>query len=128
MTVEWDFSEVEKFAADLGKVPGRVVTAATAVVLKGAVNITKDAKMLASGFRSAPLYPASIGWDWIPSLVAIEAEIGPDKDRPQGALGNLIEFGSVNNPPHMHLGPATDREIPNFVRETDRIGPQALSG
>lgn len=53
-----------------------------------------------SGLAHAPLYPLSIGYDVTYGAGWVEATIGPDKDLAQGALGNLIEFGSSHNPPH----------------------------
>ena len=44
------------------------------------------------------------------------AQIGPDKGLPQGALGNLIEYGSVNNPGHNNGKDALDAEIPRTVK------------
>jgi hypothetical protein len=41
-------------------------------------------------------------------------EIGYDKGRPGGALGNLLEYGSRNNAPHRDLGRAFDSELPRF--------------
>jgi hypothetical protein len=42
-------------------------------------------------------------------------EIGYDKDKPGGALGNLLEYGlPQQQPPHRDLGRAFDSELPNF--------------
>jgi hypothetical protein len=49
-------------------------------------------------------------------LGRIEAEVGPDKSKPQGALGNLIEFGSVNSPPHSDGLRALRTEAPNLEK------------
>lgn len=55
---------------------------------------------LDSGLAHAPAYPRSISYDLTIRADGIEVEVGPDKSMPQGALGNLIEFGSAHNPPH----------------------------
>lgn len=44
----------------------------------------------------------------------VEAEIGPEKGG-QGNLGHILEYGTAKSPPHAHLGPALDREAPDFV-------------
>lgn len=62
--------------------------------------VKKVWRALDSGLQHAPAYPYSIGYDVHLSPTEVEVEIGPDKDKPQGALGNLIEFGSAHNPPH----------------------------
>ena len=55
------------------------------------------------------------------SPAGLEAEIGPDKSRPQGALGNLLEFGSENNPPHNDGGRALQAEEPRFLEHLGKI-------
>ena len=71
----------------------------------------------ASSGRHAPQYPASINYDLSlgAALVGrVEAVIGPDKSKPQGPLGNLLEFGSANSPPHNDGGRALRAEAPAF--------------
>ena len=53
-------------------------------------------------------------------LGVVSADIGPDKSKPQGALGNILEYGTVNNAPFAHLGPALDREAPGFTKAISR--------
>lgn len=86
------------------------------VVEKGALNIKRDWQQRASGLRHAPLYPASITYDLAVKGFGIEAEVGPDKDRPQGALGNLITFGSANNAPSGDDVAVLSTEAPKFVK------------
>jgi hypothetical protein len=52
-----------------------------------------------SGLAHAPGYPYTIGYDLTLSGDGIEVEIGPEAGS-VGDLGWLIEYGSVNNPPH----------------------------
>jgi hypothetical protein len=111
-----DTSDVKRFAALL-ETAGQAVSKDTAVVIKkGALNIKTDAARRASGLAHAPAYPRSITFDFAIGLSGPYAEIGPDKDRRQGALGNLLEYGSTNNAPVPHLGPALDAEAPNLER------------
>lgn len=81
-----------------------------------AQRIKDDAKQLASGLRHAPLYPNSITYDTRVGAGWVEAVIGPDKGRPQGALGNILEYGTSKNPPYAHLGPALDKNGPDLER------------
>jgi hypothetical protein len=72
--------------------------------------------------RHAPHYPKSITWD--PDRMAMAdygAEIGPDKGKRQGALGNLIEFGSINNYPQMEGARALAIEGPKFVERMRQV-------
>jgi len=109
---------------------GRAVEAqARAVVSRGALNIKNDwrAGARASSGRHARLYPSSIGYDLEPLPGGgTGAVIGPDKDRPQGALGNLLEYGSVHNPPHNDGGRALLAEEPRFERAVEDLGGELL--
>jgi hypothetical protein len=42
------------------------------------------------------------------------AEIGPDKERVQGALGNIIYFGTSKNAPQLSLEGPLNRETQRF--------------
>ena len=81
---------------------------------------------------SPPSYrrPCYSSWlEWFSRGLALhEAEIGPDKLRPQGPLGNLIEFGSINNPPHPGGLPAALREEPRFEKAAADAAEDAAGG
>lgn len=113
---------LDALVADLTAAPGRAQRGAYDVVRVGGANVTKTARQFASGLAHARLYPASITYDVTIERGAFDAEIGPDKDLPQGALGNLLEYGSVNNGPIAHLGPALDLEGPNMAAALSRLG------
>lgn len=84
------------------------------VIRKGALNVktgmAEDARVAAP--RHAPYFPQSISYDITTTATEVEAEIGPDKDRlgRQGALGNLLAFGSRNNAPVWDHAAALERE------------------
>ena len=122
----FDTHEVTGLVDAINKASRVAVTEVTAVVAKGANNIKRDAAQRISGLRHAPAYPRSIGYDLYPSLKGPSAVIGPDKDRRQGALGNLLEYGSVNSAPIPHLAPALDAEEPRFVKALEDLAVKAL--
>jgi hypothetical protein len=113
-----DATELNTLAAVLTDQKRIAPRAARTIVEVGARNVKDDARRLAAGIAHAPLYPLSISYDILNARLAgaVEAEIGPDKDGPQGALGNILEYGTVNNAPLAHLGPALDREGPGFEK------------
>lgn len=111
-----DGDDMERWVAKLSEAASEAPAEATKVVARGALNIKNDARDRASGIRHAPAYPRSISYDQWQGLRGPVAEIGPDKDRRQGALGNLLEYGSVNNAPIPHMKPAIDAEMPRFER------------
>jgi hypothetical protein len=122
-----DGREVENFERRLGKVAaGVVLRDARAVVEKGALNIKKDAAQRIRGLAHARAYPFSITYDVYSGLTGPVAEIGPDKTKRQGALGNILEYGTVNNPPHPHMRPAADRELPRFEKALQDLATRLL--
>lgn len=115
-----------KIAADLQGAALATPVKLAGVVSKGALNIKRDwaNNARASSGKHAPAYPSSISYDLDVSPMSVSAEVGPDKGRPQGALGNLLEFGSVNNPPHMDGQRALDKERKSFIKHvTDLATP-----
>lgn len=122
------FAETEALAADLALAPARLAVELAAVVSKGALNVKNDWRANASGLPHAPAYPASITYDIAKAPGRIEAEIGPDKNKRQGALGNLIEFGSANNPPHLDGARALAAEAPRFVEACAEAAQRAVLG
>jgi hypothetical protein len=121
MSAEVDLSQLNALVHDLTQAGTVAGAEARKVVAKGGLNIKNDWREGWAGMAHAPLLPLSIGYDVNVSASGIEAEIGPDKDKAQGALGNLLEFGSVNNPPNPAGQKALDREEPRFVQALENI-------
>lgn len=115
MPARADVSELVRWENSLRAAGRRVGPAAARVVSKGALNVKNTARRLAPKGGHVRLYPASITYDLDRQTDAVEAEIGPKPGRPQWGLGNLIEYGSIHNPPHPHLNPALDEEEPRFL-------------
>lgn len=132
-----DNSELDRLSADLGTVPENAGENIVKAVTVTARHIKDDWRDEAKGMAHAPAFPYSVGYDvgvgfdmtlaqsaravvegGISAAVGttVTAEIGPDKGRAQGALGNLIEFGSVNNPPQGLGHGALQRAEADFER------------
>lgn len=102
----------------------------TAIVNRGAFNIKNGwrANAAASAPPHARLYPYTINYDIKTMPGGASAEIGPDRamKRLQASYGALLEFGSVNNPPHNDGGKALLDEEPLFQAQVeslaDRLG------
>lgn len=103
---------------------------ARAVVARGALNVKNGwrANAVASSGRHARLYPSSISYDMKSHPTGAAAEIGPDKSRPQGALGNLLEYGSSKNPPHFDGARALAAEEPAFMLHVAAIAERLGRG
>jgi hypothetical protein len=128
-----DLSQVTRLAEDLEHAPARCVAAVTPVIKRGAYNIKRDAfwriqAVVSGGAGYARQYPYSITYDVHVAPTRVAAEIGPDKDKPQGALGNLLEYGSANNPPYPHLTPAFNTEVKRAEVALSRAALKAILG
>jgi len=130
-----DNSELDKLAADVRKVPAAGRGFLTSAMEVSGRKIRDTARENAMGMTHAPAFPYSITYDFVGNshgggalgafvggsgAVDLVMEIGPDKDRPQGALGNLIEYGSVNNPPQGIMHGALQANEADFERGIDR--------
>ncbi|QLQ37988.1 hypothetical protein [Micromonospora robiginosa] len=124
--MEIDTRELRQLEYDFAEVVTAAPQEARKVVQRAVLNIKTDAQRRVGGLRHAPAYPRSISYDTRETPVGPEAEIGPDKGRRQGALGNLIEFGSVNNAPRPHINPAADAELPRFERAMEDLAVRLL--
>lgn len=116
-SVTFDTSNLRKFAEELAGAGRRLSTQIPRVIKKGANNIKTDAKdrimrQARASRTRIPAYPNAISYDMTQTATRVEAEIGPDKSKRQGALGNLLEYGSSHNSPLPHLGPAFEAEVP----------------
>jgi hypothetical protein len=114
--VSGDASEVRGLARDMGEASANALPFLRAAVQHTSLLVKTSWRDKASGNRFAPAFPASITYDTVIGDSEIRSEIGPDKDRPQGALGNLIEFGSVNNPPRGYGQAALAENEDDFER------------
>jgi hypothetical protein len=99
-----DFSELNQIAAALADVPANAGKHVRAAVEVTSVKVKKSWREKLDGSRTLPGLPFAVTYDVITSSTlgrdsVIQSEIGFDKDKNQGPLGNVSEFGTVNNPP-----------------------------
>lgn len=111
-----DMSEVNELAADLLFASVKALPAVAAVIEKGSLKIKNEAR---ANIRAVdikgrlPHYPNSISYDVdVDPVGSVSGEIGPDKDKPQGPLGNVLEYGTSISAPVPHLQPALENEVP----------------
>lgn len=142
-----DFSELNKMAADLGRVPDDSGEFFRQAIETTARHVKDTARENAKGMAHAPAFPYSITYDvgvgydqsigqQAMSVIGgaisgarasvLRAEIGPDKNRAQGALGNLIEYGSVNNPPQGIMHGALQANEVDFEKGIAKATDDAL--
>jgi hypothetical protein len=115
-----DFSEIDQLSAALDRVPATAGKYLRSAIEFTSKEIDKDWTKEAQGMEHAPAFPHSITYDVATfqgfGVSVLQSDIGPDKDRPQGALGNLIEYGSINNPPQGLGHGALQRNEADFIK------------
>ncbi|WP_372672976.1 hypothetical protein [Amycolatopsis kentuckyensis] len=107
-----DTHELARLADDLDAVPAEKRPEIRKVVERGALNIKNGLRQDAAGHPTYRLFPLSISFDMTGEF---EAEIGPDKSRVQGPLGNILYFGTSKNAPQLDLESPLRRETQRFV-------------
>jgi len=126
-SVTFDDHELVALTKDIERAARIMPAEAAKVVTKAAVNIKNDARRRVSGLAHAPAYPYAIGFDDVQvTTTYAKTAVGPDKDKRQGALGNILEYGTRKNPPVPHLGPAAEAEEPRFARAMDELAAKVL--
>jgi hypothetical protein len=124
VTLTLDTSDVRRLAARLTEISAAAVPALAVVVRQTAVAVRDDLRRDARGHRRFKAFPSSITED----VRGLWAEIGPDKNRRQGALGNLLYFGTARSGPTLeHPEAALARAIPGFEAAVAYVAAQALT-
>jgi hypothetical protein len=126
MGINLDTHQVTALADAITKASGAAIKDIEPVVFHGAMNIKKDAARRISGHPHLRRLPYAIDFDLFRSLKGPAAEIGPNHSKPQGPLGNIPEFGTVNNPPTPYMRPSADAEEPRFAKATEDVVVKAL--
>jgi hypothetical protein len=114
--------------AQLDRACSRAVPETMVVVTAAAERVRADWAQRWSGMAHAPALPAAVTKDVFPLPGSVRAEIGPDKSRRQGALGNLLEFGSVHNAPRPGGLPALQAEEPRLEAALEALSASLLGG
>lgn len=125
MSVTVDTSQVRKLGLELTGAGPRAVPAMAAVVAVAANGVRDTLRAEAQGHRRFPAFPRSITAD----VRGLQAEIGPDKNLRQGALGNLLYFGTSKSGPTLpHPERALEAASPGFVKAVEETALRVLAG
>jgi len=93
-----DDSAIHDLAAALGEVASSAGPYVRDAVETTAIDVRDDWRERASGIKGMKHYPNSIGYDFTSfqgfGATVLSCEIGPDKNKRQGPLGNIVEYGS----------------------------------
>lgn len=124
MRLDVDVDGAAELGEDLERVPEEALPKFRGVVSKGALNIKRDMSRAARSSGSYKHFHRSINYDLVGDL---EAEIGPDKSQIQGALGNILYYGTSKNAPVLNLTAALTRETPRFELALADVAEDVLS-
>lgn len=117
MGVDFDTSDLDKFAGDLGNAPIAVASDVRPVIQRGALNMKRQLVEEMSSSEHFKGVASSITYDTAVLSDGFEALIGPDPGKGGGALENIAYFGSsrgggtVPDPKG-----ALDAEVPNVEK------------
>jgi hypothetical protein len=107
-----DTHELVQLADDLDQIPADKLPEFSKVVEKGALNIKNGMRADATGHPTFRYFPSSISYDMTGKF---SAEIGPDKGRVQGALGNILYFGTSKGGQMLDINGPLNREGQRFA-------------
>jgi hypothetical protein len=119
MSIEFDFSEVIKLAADLGEVPDNAGENIRKAVVVSARNVKDDWRKPLQGSATVPGGAASISYD-IKGGNAVRgsentAEIGPELTG-QGPIVGMLEYGTPSTGARGYGAAALERNQEDFQR------------
>ncbi|GIG63612.1 hypothetical protein Lfu02_79840 [Longispora fulva] len=112
----------------LSRAASRALPETEAVVTRTAELVTQGWRARWAGIGHAPALPAAVGFDLYHLPGSVRARIGPDKNARQGALGNIFEYGTVNNPPIPGGAPSLDEQAPAFASALDALAARLVEG
>jgi hypothetical protein len=97
------------------------------VVFVGALHIKQDARRRISGHPHFKALPYAIDFDPVTTTSrAAYTEVGVNKGKKQGPLGNIPEYGSLTLAPMPYMRPAVEAELPKFEAAMDALAVKAL--
>lgn len=125
---DFDVSEFRELAADLETAGKRLPAEARKTVKKAAQNIKTTMADDAKSSGAYKHFAGSISYTMQGNAAFSSAEIGPDKGRTQGALGNILYFGTSKNGPVLNVEVGLAKEAPEFERRIAEMTEGLLDG
>lgn len=113
--------DLNRFGVELGKISGSALKETDAVLEKGAHNIKEDLVSGAKASRHFKGLAPSISYDSKYSLGTASYEVGPDKNRKGGGLGNVAYFGTSRGGGTLDLEGPLMREAPEVYNQLSEL-------
>lgn len=121
MTFEMDVSEVTAVANGLGRIAASALPDVDEVLKKGAQNIKEGMISDVEGSEHFKGMAGSISYDSRYGLGRAQYEIGPDKARRGGALGNIYYFGTSRGGGSGDLDKQLNLEAPRTLEFLEQL-------
>lgn len=128
-----DFSELMSLAADIEDAPKALPKYLRKALDVTSIKVKKDAQATVKGRKGLGHAAGAIDYELkgsSGSVSEMSSEIGYDKGKPAGALGNLIEFGAPNSgnqlAPSHDLGNALLANEGDFVKGVEAAAADAM--
>lgn len=126
--ISFDFSELTRLAADLESVPKNIGGFLESAIKFTSVNVKRAASRKVGRRRHFKQAAQAIDFEVKHfsgfGVNIIQSEVGFDKDKPAGELGNLIEFGAPGSPnaltPGNELQTSLHENEADFMRGVDK--------
>lgn len=119
---------LSQFADEMAKAAAEFPDKVHKVIEESAKAIRDDWRSRWRGLGDAPYLWAAVTYDVYDEGSGSRAEIGPDKSLPQGPLGNLLEFGSINNAPRPGGLYAMEKEEPRLIEAVEDMIVESFEG
>lgn len=126
--IGFDFSEVRKLAADLSEAESNAAPLVRKAVEVSARRVKDAARDNMRDVKYMPHIPAAVDYDLLGSGDGITAEVGFDRGKRQGQLGNIYEYGSRFFPARGPLTHALHENEADFVKGITLAATDALGG
>lgn len=107
-------------ARDLGAAGRDAIPYATKAVAVTANRVKQSWREKVAGSLGLEGLAYALSYDVTAHVADVQAEIGYDKDKGQGPLGNISEFGSIRHPPRGFGAAALQENAPDFEHGIDR--------
>lgn len=119
---DFDLSQLDLLAADLGRGTARTVDGARRIIEVASLRIKRD---MAAEIGRSPHFKSvapSISY----TLRGLESEIGPEIGKAGGSLAFIAANGTSTTPPSWEYTAALQRETPTVVRLLTELGEGVL--
>lgn len=126
MSASFDNSEILKLAADLGDAGRGAIPFATKAVAVTANRVKQSWRGKVAGSPGLGGLAGALSYDVTAHVADVAAEIGYDKAKSQGPLGNVSEFGTSRHAPRGYGAAALQENEGDFQTGLEKALDDAM--